>query len=784
MRRSLTSLAFALLFVPCATTFAYAAPSSAELESFEAKRRDLERQLEIVERLYMDTPDAGEQGALRKRFSDAELQFLLQNYESASVLFYDLVGNETFARMPEFTESLYMLAEALYQQQGFQGARLYFREYLGARGRRGRHFREALLRSIELSARFSDFSGIDRHIRQLQGPGGALPPEVAYAYGKWFFGRGDLPESERQRRAGELFTSVIQAGGAFVHQAHYFQGVLAVQRGDLESATSSFQALIAIAPTTPAAGLVQEQAHLALGRIFLEQGRFSEAIDRYQYIDYRSDAFVEALYEIAWAHVRRAKAEGDREDYRKALQACERLVATAPDSLIATDALVLQGHLYLLLGQFDEAGTAYRSVIDKFQPAHDDLAARLNAHHDPVEFFQTVIQNSNKTFDLELFLPKFAIPWATTEREIAEAVRITTDIDETRQAIDESFKVATLLIERLEQRRGELFPFFQKGFSQADAVDAGLMQLRRELIEFEQAALMPQAKADEARAVVERLKALRVTRSEIESELERLPQSEAEFASWRTTLNGRVRALEQATHRVGIEVESLFAIQAAIDKLLRDTKELPGDARADFTRQLTAERAVAESLRETVRQKKRAASDARVQIDLLRPDDAALRGRYARVLAEEREETRKLRALTTVGALPADALDRLHAAIDSLGKRTEEARALLGSRIDAQAAEMKRQVIQEVSQLEAFQQRSLANATGARGLIGSIAYESFRKVLSRFYDAMIKAEVGLVDIAWTRKQKFTEQIQDLSSQKDGELKELELDFREALTEAQ
>ena len=71
-----------------------------------------------------------------------------------------------------------------------------------------------------------------------------------------------------------------------------------------------------------------------------------------------------------------------------------------------------------------------------------------------------------------------------------------------------------------------------------------------------------------------------------------------------------------------------------------------------------------------------------------------------------------------------------------------------------------------------------------RGLIGSIAYESFRKVLSRFYDAMIKAEVGLVDIAWTRKQKFTEQIQDLSSQKDGELKELELDFREALTEAQ
>ena len=112
--------------------------------------------------------------------------------------------------------------------------------------------------------------------------------------------------------------------------------------------------------------------------------------------------------------------------------------------------MVLQGHLYLLLEKFDEAGAAYQSVIDKFRPAHDGLAQKLGAHSDPVEFFQSAIQSSSKTFDLELFLPRFAIPWATTQREIAEAVRITSDIDTTHAAIAESLETAERMLEQLD----------------------------------------------------------------------------------------------------------------------------------------------------------------------------------------------------------------------------------------------------------------------------------------------------------------------------------------------
>jgi hypothetical protein len=46
-----------------------------------------------------------------------------------------------------------------------------------------------------------------------------------------------------------------------------------------------------------------------------------------------------------------------------------------------------------------------------------------------------------------------------------------------------------------------------------------------------------------------------------------------------------------------------------------------------------------------------------------------------------------------------------------------------------------------------------------------------------------KADVGLVDIAFTRKQKKTSEIQQLATQKDQELRALEKDFKEILQDA-
>jgi hypothetical protein len=53
-------------------------------------------------------------------------------------------------------------------------------------------------------------------------------------------------------------------------------------------------------------------------------------------------------------------------------------------------------------------------------------------------------------------------------------------------------------------------------------------------------------------------------------------------------------------------------------------------------------------------------------------------------------------------------------------------------------------------------------------------------VRKQFYDLVLKADVGLVDVAFTRKQDKTTEIQKLSSQKDHELQSLQKEFEEVL----
>ena len=73
-----------------------------------------------------------------------------------------------------------------------------------------------------------------------------------------------------------------------------------------------------------------------------------------------------------------------------------------------------------------------------------------------------------------------------------------------------------------------------------------------------------------------------------------------------------------------------------------------------------------------------------------------------------------------------------------------------------------------------------STSTQAKGLVGRIAFDSFRRVRASFYDLVLKADVGVVDVAFTRKQDKTIQIQKLSAQKDRELKALDEEFKEVL----
>jgi hypothetical protein len=96
------------------------------------------------------------------------------------------------------------------------------------------------------------------------------------------------------------------------------------------------------------------------------------------------------------------------------------------------------------------------------------------------------------------------------------------------------------------------------------------------------------------------------------------------------------------------------------------------------------------------------------------------------------------------------------------------------------AQKLREQVLLEQQLLEGYRAEAASVTGETRNLVGRIAFDSFRRVRQSFYDLVLKADVGVVDVSFQRKQDKTSSIQKLAAQKDRELKQLDEEFREVL----
>ncbi len=733
-----------------------------------------EKRLAILEKQFSVQGDPAEIEVLRRRYSDGEIQFLLGNYSSASLLFYDLVGNEKFRNGKEYSGALYMLAESLYQQGNLSSAKIYYRELLNLQDV---YFRQALERYLEVCGKINELEGIDQYLAQARDRRGKLPPEIGYVYGKWLFGRVDLSPGERIERAKEVFTQVASSSSSLALQSQYYIGVLAVQEGDLKSAAKNFRRILAMPQTDPQHKRLLELANMALGRIYLEEGKYSQAIDRYQEVDYRSDNFADVLYEIAWTYVRKAKQEGIKE-YEKANRACEKLLLVDPDSVLTPEARILQGHLLLKLGRYKESIAAYTSVIDTYKTVQGDIEKRLQEQN--TQDLREIVETKTHSLNLASSLPPLAAKWAATQKSVSEAAKVTSDINMSKNSIVESQEIAQRLLDVLENRYLEVFPLHQEGVERAGAVDATIIQLQRDLLVAEEKILGPQRLAP----IQEEMSQLRSERYVIEGRIRGLPKSESEIKARKARMNAQLDLVDKESHRLGVDVDSMFAVLSAIEKYVEDTKKTRSDRpdlEKSYREALKKEHSEADALQSQYMVLRKLMRNEKALLGLRGKGDAELRALYETIMSREKELTKKARV-----GLPAESLaflsqiDRSREKIDSIRARSDLLKRQILEVVRRKAMIMRDRVLAESEKAKGYNHDVNEVATQAESLIGTIAYESLKRVRKQFYDLVLKADLGLVDAAWTRKQDKTKQIHGLAKKKNQEIKNLDNEFKEVL----
>ncbi len=727
----------------------------------------------LVEKQYSQHEELTDEAAREARFSDGEIKYLLGDYENAAVLFYDLVANDDFKKGKRYPDALFYLADALYQQKNYLGARLYLKMLLGLRAG---HYREALARYLEIAGRLNEFQGIDEHINQARGlSGGELPPELNYVYAKWLFRREDMSPDERVTRAINIFGGIASVpNGALYLQSAYFVGVGEVKLKKYEDAVAQFKKVAAATARDDRERMVKELATLSLGRVLFEMGKYDEAIEQYQEIPRESDSFPDSLYEMAWSFIR-------KNDYQRAKNATDILLLVAENSVLAPEAQILQGTLLLKLKKYDEATETFKGVINTYAPVRDEIDALLTVNNKyTAKYFDDLIARNERTIDITQLLPQAALKWATTQREVSDAVGIINALEAGRQGVVDSQGIANRILKGLDERGLEVFPVLQEGYTRADAVESSITRADEQLTQIESELLSKYLPSDSTAKLAQ----LRQEASALQARIRTLPTTEAEVQARKDRIRAKIDELDRLAYQGQLEIQSYYAQLNAIQKYVDDTRTTrhnTPDEEREFLQKVRLERQGLEASEAELNKVRADLQDEKNNAEAAIGGEETLRHEYDASLAKQRDILMQAR-----NSIPNDAKtvllrsDVVRADAVSLRDRVSTAKATLRDRVKRGSQKLRETVQSEQALLSGYGAEVASTSTQAKGLVGRIAFDSFKRVRQSFYDLVLKADVGVVDVAFTRKQDKTQEIQKLAQQKDRELKQLDDEFREVL----
>jgi hypothetical protein len=126
---------------------------------------------------------------------------------------------------------------------------------------------------------------------------------------------------------------------------------------------------------------------------------------------------------------------------------------------------------------------------------------------------------------------------------------------------------------------------------------------------------------------------------------------------------------------------------------------------------------------------------------------------------------------------------------DELLRRLGEAERRLDQRdgelervANERAAEIRRQVDEESQRIVGYQQTLAQLDTEAEEVVGAVTYHNFRLVQRRFYDLVLRADVGRIDVTWAVREEHRMRVEILTRERQRELQALDDDFREIMDE--
>ena len=747
--------------------------------------------------------DRSGEDEVSRRFIEAEVAYETGNYEDASLLLFDIVEKHKGYR--RYRQAVFYLADSLFQKRDYITAREGFRRLVYERGPEDVLYARALERLLEMSLALKDDTDVPDVLTRLgRIPEGQQLPSAPYIRGKYEYFRGNhdtaitslelIPRSSQYYIRARYFL-----GGSHVAKAYDASRDNLIAPESLAAAAKIFHELVQESAKTKNDQHILELAHLTLGEIHYAREQPAEAIQEYLAISRRSPLFPTALLEVTHVYVQARQ-------FDKALRALELLeMATGsacdkkddkiPAALVQPDVCILKGNLSIRKAQAQaqvaESGIeSYRNAMaiflttrDVFEKPRKHLEKLLAKNLDPKQFFAQVTDENPAVFDVDSDLFQVARRYVREEAEVGRVVHVTTDLVKIRAELTE----ARLMLDRLDrtvqsESRVQVFPSLARLRERANDLVSSAVGLRQQVVVATSALIAKYADAAE-RAEHAKLLAARQT---VTKELGLIRGDTASSADRIKKARSRYSTLDSHANELEVFVGSLEAEIVAIDKFYRDTKGNERYPQDQFDRDLHDIRELVVALQkelETLRRESAMGADQAGTGDELAAEDRKLEGRLDRTLREEGALTRRLLGrMSSSDRARAEQLLALLDRLDGVDAIVARSNTRIDRVLDSELAEVKALIVEERARVTTYQKELAATEAENLDLGSRVIYSSFQSVSNRFYDITVRADVGMVDVGWARREEAEGSYTKVQSDSAREKRLLRNDFKDVLEE--
>lgn len=751
------------LTVVVATSLAGAARAD-DVDDNVRKLIELDQKVHIMSLELQDKAPVAPDMADR-RLIDAQVLMQLKKYDDAATILIDIV--EKYPGTPAGDEAIFILGEALFQDRDYFTAREYLRQAV-AKHTGSKREQDAYQRLVEIALKTNDYDGVDGYLQQLASiPPAQLEPSVPYVRAKFLYEAGRLDE------ASAAFAA-IPASNPYYFQARYFIGVVLVKKADDAAASQAFDAVMKLQATTQTHKDIQEQARMALARVMYEQSQFQQAVDLYEGIPRESKFFVDSLNEVAWTHIK-------AKEWQKAYRKLDLMLLAQPDSPQAPELKLLMGNLQLRLGNYYLANDAFTKTREEFEPIHAQLSQVIAKVQTDPAFFDSVMGKSLEKFEISSFVPANATKWVQADAKVARLLGLANDIRDLQKSLVDSEKlVARLETAMTSSGKAGVFADLASSRTRSVEVLTQVTDIQKRFTAERQKLIAPHL----SQAEQQQLAQLDTQIKQLEQSAASMPKTQEGIKAKEGQIKGEYGALDAQASELNVMIQSLDAELVAIEQYYgrsrAEQKIRPEDMRQpvkDLRAELDQLRGVHDSLRDQISD----ASHASATAGAAGEEERSAAQKMAALLKQQNDI--QMAARSRLDGSQRGQFDRIANVLTRAGaivKQLDEFDARIDANADGRLAQVKQLVGEQKNQLASAQSRLGSVSSESQSLGGTLAKEMFSGVADRFYDLVVRSDVGLIDVAWGLKDQKTQEVTKLTNQRNQELKALDEDFHRLL----